>query len=289
MNLFDIITSSLAPSATTAKGSIVTVSKDGTKAYDGAGGGSKVLATYKAGKILGTVQQISKNQVIKNGSLTKDFFLIVRVKLSEPISAFTKTYTDVWVVAENLDVFAEAKATSTTNNTTTNANEVALYSTGKGVRVRYSAAIIGGISDAGNNIITSYNVGDLIGVSDKKITNGFYKVKFPTPQTKKSNGKKYSEGYVSISYCSSQEPIISVKPSQSSGQSPIQSDSTKTVNESTVKNIQSDSSSDNFFRNRYGVAVAGIAILGLLGVIGWAVNKLAKTKKKNGTDSTIGK
>lgn len=281
MTLFDIIASSLVPSANTAKGSIVSIATDATKVYDQIGSPSKVLATYNVGKILGTVQQIGKGQVIKNGVLTNDFFVIVRVKLSEPLTTTgfaAKTYTDVWVLAENLSVFAAAAIPTAT------ATEVPIYSIGTGVRVRTTASVIGTLGDVGNNIITSYDKGDLIGLSDKNATNGFYKVKFLTSQTKKSDGKKYEVGYVSTAYSSSVEPVKTpVKTTTPTKASPVQNGNPKTVKEADVKNIPStdDTTNSGFYRNRYGVVLIGAAIFGLLGVIAWAVNKLSK-QKRNG-------
>lgn len=277
MNLFDLITNSLAPTATTAKGSIVTIAKDGSKVWDKISSSGRVLATYNAGKILGTVQQVNKAFVLENGIITKKTFLIVRVKLSEPIKFSSgTTYTDVWALAESLDIFATAASTTPTNT------DLALYSTGSGVRVRTSASKVGEINQAGNNIITSYQKGDIIGYTDKKVTNGFYKVKFLTPQTKKEDGKKYDFGYVSVAYSSISMPVVanSSSSTKSSGKTTVQDSATQVVDDSKVSSVATaDTSTAGTYRNRYGLVLIGAGIFGLFGVIVWAVKSLSKIKK----------
>lgn len=293
MNIFDIITGSLVPTTQTVKGSIVTVSKNATSVFETTLSNAKVIATYDSGKILGTLQELRKMFVIKNGIATNQIFFIVRVKFSEPIvenSIFStsKIYNEGWVLAESLDEYksgAEVKAQQPSN-------KFAIYSTASGVNVRSSAKIVGATTRiTGNNIISVFAKNDLIGYSDLTVTNGFYKVEFVAPLNKKDDNSTHSIGYVSTSYSKAVEP-----PAAKSTTTTNKNQTTPSGQQSNVeKSAENDTKYNGIQQNnntqatlqKYSFLLIGGAVVGLIVVIVYAVKKISKNKKTNGTATAI--
>lgn len=235
------------------KGNIAKANTAKTNGYDSLSERPVILATYNSGEVIGTFQGFHKNSA---GTT------FAKVKLNKPVSngwfgweVFGKTYTDAFFLLSDVSIFSNTNLDSTTKTLQRAA------CTANGVRLRTNATLA-------SEIITTFNQGDIIGVSDFVADNDFIKIGLAVFVEK--DGKTHGFGYMHKDY---------VKPAEQADIEVADGSTGNSVNDVTAALPRQDGTPANGYYNRYASSILwGLGIVFTLALGIWYKRK----NKKNG-------